>query len=78
MATSNAQYYQWAHGTNPRFTHIDYEMIAEVLRAARAQVGEELHDKTANEIMWELAKMFKADNPRFEELKFIAACTESV
>jgi hypothetical protein len=35
-------------------------------------------DKTANEITWELARMFKADNPKFDELKFIAACTESV
>ena len=61
-----------------RWSRVDYEYVAQAIRKARAALGDEAHDKTANEITWNLATMFKRDNPRFEELKFIAACTESV
>lgn len=61
-----------------RWNRATYEATARSIRAARATLGPQLDDKTANEITWNMAMMFKADNPKFEELKFIAACTESV
>ena len=65
-------------GDAPRWTRRDYDAVARCVREARASLGPQCDDKTANEITWELTRMFKVDNPRFEELKFIAACTESV
>ena len=62
-----------------KWSRADYEYVSQAIRRARASLGEQLCDKTANEITWNLAKMFQKDSPkRFEELKFIAACTESV
>ena len=60
-----------------RFSDSDTFQVALCIRNARSQLGAECDDKTANEITWELAKFFKSDNPKFEELRFIAACSPS-
>lgn len=61
----------------PRWNKATYEAVARAVRVARAQLYPLCDDKTANEIMWELAKEFKRDDPKFEELQFIAACSPS-
>ena len=61
----------------PRWNKATHEAVALAVRVARAQLHPHCDDKTANEIMWELAKEFKRDNPKFEELRFIAACSPS-
>ncbi len=65
--------------SHTKWARADYEYVSQAIRKARSALGEEAHDKSINEITWNLAKMFQKDNPdRFDELKFIAACTESV
>jgi hypothetical protein len=61
----------------PVWQRATYNAVAQSIRIARAQLGEHCDEKTANEITWELAKIFKKDNPKFEELRFLAACSPS-
>lgn len=67
-----------AHHT--RWHKTDYKMMAEAIRIARERTR--LHDdqevklRGVAEVMCALIEACKADNPRFEELYFIQACTK--
>lgn len=62
----------------PRYTKRDFEFVAKAFRDAHTELAGEHDHATMMALAWQFCRRFKADNPRFEELKFIAACTESV
>jgi hypothetical protein len=70
--------------TNPQYSKADYLIFASAIRAARAEWAALKHPEADgaaegfNAVIWQLCKLFKDDNPRFEELKFIAACSSTV
>jgi hypothetical protein len=61
-----------------KYSKRDYESFAKSIRKARETLGAEVNEKTINEIIWGLCQMFMADNPEFEELRFIGACSLTV
>lgn len=54
----------------PTFSRRHYEKIAEVFNKYG---GHDVHPMPS--VRWSLVHMFKADNPRFDENKFLRACT---
>jgi hypothetical protein len=52
-------------------TRKDYQLIASVLKNYQADGGVVIE---RDEIALELAKVLKADNPRFDYAKFLGAC----
>jgi hypothetical protein len=68
-----------------RWSRRDYEIFAKIVRDARKELRtldgglkDEAHDEGVNAVVWQMCKVFKADNPLFEELKFVGACSESI
>lgn len=54
-------------------TKRDYEMIAAVIKSVQKDHGTSL---VITDITVKLGYLFKADNPRFDKDRFIAACID--
>lgn len=55
-------------------TRQDYKLIAAVLKSVRPNPAEGGEDPVWFNVVVELCKTFKVENPRFNRGKFIAAC----
>jgi hypothetical protein len=67
-----------------KYSKRDYESFAKSIRGAREE-WLKLHTadpdagiEAFNAVIWGLIQMFKKDNPEFEELRFIGACSSTV
>lgn len=65
---------------SPKYSKRDYVSFAKAIRKARETLPDPTpeHLEAINEIIWGLIELFKADNPEFEELRFIPACSITV
>jgi len=67
-----------------KYSKRDYESFAKSIRGAREKLATDdiganvTIDLAINEIIWGLCELFKKDNPEFEELRFIGACSSTV
>jgi hypothetical protein len=73
-----------ARGSYCKYSKRDYESFAKSIRGAREKLATDdiganvTIDLAINEIIWGLCELFKKDNPEFEELRFIGACSSTV
>ncbi len=71
------------YGDTPVFTQKHYVAIAEVLHKQRKEIKQHEADQAArleatNDVTLALCKLFKGDNPKFNDFQFIAACNRDL